>query len=287
MFYSILVCLILILAFSLLVLISQICKINKQIEEKRNVRVSLSNRHIEKLAGLLNEKDRKQKQAELQILQSEDKLKQSVSNISHDLRTPLTSIKGYLTLLEETDDLEEQKKYIHILQAKSEYLTSLVQEFYELSVIENRDFNVQLEKVDLNRVVTDVLLDKYKDFSERQPQIEITDKPVCVVGNDVVCRRIIENLLTNALKYAEGVISLSLDDKGTFKIKNSTATLSGKDVEYLFEKFYTADPARSCGSTGLGLYIVKGLLEKINGGIEYAEYKDGNLIISIFFSLCE
>lgn len=110
--------------------------INKQIKEKRKIRVSLSNRDIEELAYAINQKDTLHKKLQVQIKQEEDQLKQSISNISHDLRTPLTSIQGYLTLLQECEDKQEQDQYIEIIKAKTDYLTDLVQEFYDLSVVE-------------------------------------------------------------------------------------------------------------------------------------------------------
>ena len=150
MLYFLLICLLFILAFSLLSIIRTICNINKQIKEKRKIRVSLSNKYIEELAYQINQKDTLHKKLQIQIKQEEEQLKQSISNISHDLRTPLTSIQGYLTLLQECESKQEQEQYIKIIKAKTDYLTDLVQEFYDLSVIENEAFDIKREKVDIN-----------------------------------------------------------------------------------------------------------------------------------------
>ena len=131
MFYFLLICSIFILACSLFSITRTIRNINKQIKEKRKIRVSLSNRDIEELAYAINQKDTLHKKLQVQIKQEEDQLKQSISNISHDLRTPLTSIQGYLTLLQECEDKQEQDQYIEIIKAKTDYLTDLVQEFYD------------------------------------------------------------------------------------------------------------------------------------------------------------
>lgn len=157
MFYFLLICSIFILACSLFSVTRTIRNINKQIKEKRKIRVSLSNRDIEELAYAINQKDALHKKLQVQIKQEEEQLKQSISNISHDLRTPLTSIQGYLTLLQECEDKQEQDQYIKIIKAKTDYLTNLVQEFYDLSVVENEQFDVECEKVDINRIVTDCL----------------------------------------------------------------------------------------------------------------------------------
>ena len=285
MFYFLLICSIFILACSLFSVTRTIRNINKQIKEKRKIRVSLSNRDIEELAYAINQKDALHKKLQVQIKQEEEQLKQSISNISHDLRTPLTSIQGYLTLLQECEDKQEQDQYIEIIKAKTDYLTNLVQEFYDLSVVENEQFDVECEKVDINRIVTNCLIEKYYEFGEIQPIIQTEKSPVWIYGNNLVCKRIIENLITNAIRYADNYIEVSITHEGVFKIKNSTQSLDDIDMKLLFSKFYTADKSRTKGGSGLGLYIVKELLKKINGKIENVCYKENILLIEIRFSM--
>ena len=236
MLYFLLICFIFILAFSLFSIIRTIRNINKQIKQQRKIRVSLSNRDIEELAYAINQKDNLHKKLQVQIKQEEEQLKQSISNISHDLRTPLTSIQGYLTLLQECEDKQEQGQCIKIIKAKTGYLTDLVQEFYDLSVIENEQVDVECERVDINRIVTDCLIEKYYEFGEIQPTIQTENTPVWIYGNNLICKRII-------------------------------------------------DKSRTKGSSGLGLYIVKELLKKIDGKIENVSYEKNILSISICFPL--
>ena len=150
MLYFLLICLIFILVFSLFSIIRTIHNINKQIKEQRKIRVSLSNKYIEELAYAINQKDTLHKKLQVQIKQEEEQLKQSISNISHDLRTPLTSLQGYLTLLQECENKQEQEQYLKIIKAKTDYLTELVQEFYDLSVLENEQSDVECERIDIN-----------------------------------------------------------------------------------------------------------------------------------------
>ena len=285
MLYFLLICFIFILAFSLFSIIRTIRNINKQIKQQRKIRVSLSNRDIEELAYAINQKDNLHKKLQVQIKQEEEQLKQSISNISHDLRTPLTSIQGYLTLLQECEDKQEQGQYIKIIKAKTDYLTDLVQEFYDLSVIENEQVDVECERVDINRIVTDCLIEKYYEFGEIQPTIQTENTPVWIYGNNLICKRIIENLIVNALRYSDNYIEVSINQKGVFTIKNSTKSLDDIDVNLLFNKFYTVDKSRTKGSSGLGLYIVKELLKKIDGKIENVSYEKNILSISICFPL--
>lgn len=285
MFYFLLICSIFILACSLFSITRTIRNINKQIKEKRKIRVSLSNRDIEELAYAINQKDTLHKKLQVQIKQEEDQLKQSISNISHDLRTPLTSIQGYLTLLQECEDKQEQDQYIEIIKAKTDYLTDLVQEFYDLSVVENEQFDVECEKVDINRIVTDCLIEKYYEFGEIQPIIQTEKSPVWIYGNNLICKRIIENLITNAIRYSDNYIEVSINQEGVFMIKNSTQSLDEMDINLLFSKFYTVDKSRTKGGSGLGLYIVKELLKKIDGKIGNIEYNKPILSITLFFRL--
>ena len=286
MMYLLLVLLNIILAFSLFSWKRQICEITKQISENKKLRISLSNRQIEKLAGIVNEKNYLEQKTKIQIMQEKEQLKQSIANISHDLRTPLTSIQGYLTLLKDCEDKEEQEHYFSVIQAKTDYLAELLQIFYDLSLIESDDYILGIEKLDVNRIVTDCLIDKYNELKELTPTIKIENAPVWITGNAVACKRIIDNLVTNAIRYSDDYIEIVMDADGIFTVKNTTSELKNIDVNILFQKFYTVDTSRSNGNTGLGLYIVKELLNKIEGGIKEISYKNNILTISVYFKLC-
>jgi signal transduction histidine kinase len=286
MIYLLLVLLNIILMFSLFSWKRQICEITKQISENRKLRISLSNKHIEKLAGIINEKNDLERRAKLQILQEKEQLKQSIANISHDLRTPLTSIQGYLVLLKSCQNKEEQEHYFSIIQAKADYLTELLQIFYDLSLIDSEDYILEVEKLDINRIVTDCLINKYSELKKLTPTVKTENAPVWITGNTVACKRIIENLITNAIRYSNDYVEIVIDANGIFTVKNTTSELKNIDINMLFQKFYTVDASRSNGNTGLGLYIVKELLNKIDGGIEEISYKNNILTISIYFNLC-
>ena len=286
MMYLLLVLLNIILAFSLFSWKRQICEITKQISENKKLRISLSNKQIEKLAGIINEKKHLEQKTNIQIIQEKEQLKHSIANISHDLRTPLTSIQGYLTLLKDCEDKEEQEHYFSVIQAKTDYLTELLQIFYDLSLIESDDYILGIEKIDVNRIVTDCLISKYNELKELSPTIKIENAPVWITGNAVACKRIIVNLVTNAIRYSDDYIEIVMDADGIFTVKNTTSELKNIDVNILFQKFYTVDTSRSNGNTGLGLYIVKELLNKIEGGIKEISYKNNILTISVYFKLC-
>ena len=225
MMYLLLVLLNIILAFSLFSWKRQICEITKQISENKKLRISLSNKQIEKLAGIINEKKHLEQKTNIQIIQEKEQLKHSIANISHDLRTPLTSIQGYLTLLKDCEDKEEQEHYFSVIQAKTDYLTELVQIFYDLSLIESDDYILGIEKIDVNRIVTDCLISKYNELKELSPTIKIENAPVWITGNAVACKRIIDNLVTNAIRYSNDYIEIVMDADGIFTVKNTTSCL--------------------------------------------------------------
>ncbi len=275
----------LILACSLFSWKRQICEITRQIGEDRKLRISLSNKYIENLADTINEKNDLEQKTKIQMIQEKEQLQQSIANISHDIRTPLTSIQGYFVLLKSCETKEEQEHYLSIIQAKADYLTELLQIFYDLSLIDREAYILKVEKLDINRIVTDCLIDKYNELKERTPIIKTENAPVWITGNTVVCKRIIENLITNTIRYANDYIEIVIDANGIFTVKNTTSELKNIDVDMLFQKFYTVDTSRSNGNAGLGLYIVRELLDKIEGGIKGIQYKNNVLTISVYFKL--
>ena len=274
-----------ILAFSLISWKRQICEITRQIGEDRQLRISLSNKDIEKLAGTINEKNDLEQKTKIQMIQEKEQLQQSIANISHDIRTPLTSIQGYLVLLKSCENKEEQEHYLSVIQAKADYLTELLQIFYDLSLIDREDFILETETLDINRMVTNCLIDKYNELKELSPIIKTEHAPVWISGNTVACKRIIENLISNAIRYSNDAIEIAIDANGVFTVKNTAPELKNTDVTMLFQKFYTADTSRSNGNTGLGLYIVKELLDKIEGGIKAVHYENNVLTIAVYFKL--
>ena len=133
-----------------------------------------------------------------------------------------------------------------------------------------------------------VIIDEISVQGENlETYFETENTPVWIYGNNLICKRIIENLIVNALRYSDNYIEVSINQKGVFTIKNSTKSLDDIDVNLLFNKFYTVDKSRNKGSSGLGLYIVKELLKKIDGKIGNVSYEGNILSISIQFALSD
>lgn len=290
---------ILILSISIILLISyvfhlktQIKSIGKQLENisegktEKKIDISLLDKDIEYLAGNINRNINFQKQLRIEVLRNEQKLKDSIANISHDLRTPLTSIIGYLQLLEKSEVSENQREKINILKKKSEILHNLITSFFEITIIENDNVHIKLEKINLNNFLSDALLQNIVSFKKAgiEPIFNLPNATIFIKSDKIILQRIVQNLISNILKYSSSYVKISLAQKEHVELSFSNKVQDHKkiDVNLLFEKFYIADRSRSSGSTGLGLSIVKLLANKINA-TAVAQMEDDILTLKIIF----
>lgn len=254
-------------------LTNQISHINKNNLNKK-VTIGLMNKKIERLAEKINEILQNKKISEASKVKLENNLRQTIANMSHDLRTPLTSIIGYIQFLKFEDISEkERKEYLDIAEKRAKVLEGLLNDFYELSLIESLDYELDIKKLNFNRILREVILGKYSDFMSIniKPNIEILDDTVYIAAEERSLERIIENLLSNSIKYADNNISICLKKEHNYAlmiISNKVKNLSEDDVKNVFNRFYMADKTRSGNGAGLGLAIAKSLTEKMNGIIK-------------------
>lgn len=265
----------------------QLRKIEKQVYNKERVNITLSDKDIEKLAATINNNMQEQKQVEIDIMNREERLKQNISDIAHDLRTPLASIRGYITLLDNCTE-QEKKEYINIIERKSEELNLLINNFYEISLFDNSSLKIQTTSIDIVQVIMEIVISNYALIKNNEIEIDnrLPEKQIKIYGEELTCKRIIQNLISNSIKYSNGYISIQLDEfdnEVIFTIKNSVLELKESDLEHLFERFYTVDKSRNRSGSGLGLYIVKLLLKKIGGEVRDISLEDDILSISIMF----
>lgn len=290
-----------ILIFIILLLIVYIIRIkrelksiSKQIEESKgeyiNVHTNAINDSIEILAKNINYLYDNSQKILAKNKKIENELRQSISNISHDLRTPLTSIKGYVQLIKEDSITDKEKNdYINIVEKRVENLQNLITSFYDLSRIHGNEFKFNLKKINLKTILCDSIAMYYNNFIEKniEPVIEIDEKIQDIISDESVVERIFSNLIGNMLKYADKNIKISLFQEENYiisKFQNLAPNLKEEDMDKLFDRFYTADKSRSDKNTGLGLAITKSLLDKLNNKIE-AKLINGNLIIEIKWNI--
>ncbi|MCR8848387.1 HAMP domain-containing histidine kinase [Rossellomorea sp. SC111] len=251
-------------------------------QSEKKITISYYDRDFEELAQKINHQIDMTKQAEAVKRSTENELRQAISHISHDIRTPMTSILGYIQFLESDEISDEtKKKYIHTIKNSAGRLKVLLEDFFELSIIEQADYPMKMEKISFNHLVIEALLGFYEEFNKRniEPDVHIPDQEIMMVADPSLVKRVIENLAVNAIRYSTGNVTIQLKELDTavqLKISNSVGKMSELDVHQMFDRFYKADQTRTGKGTGLGLPIAKSLMEKMNGSI-HAELEENHL----------
>jgi signal transduction histidine kinase len=229
-------------------------------------------RRITALETVLNELFEEHRHASLENRRAEAALQQALTNISHDLRTPLTSAHGYLQLAEDAEtDETHRTEYLRIVGDRLDVLTSLIDQLFTFTrIVEGRALT--LTQVDLAVVLREVLVLHYEEFEQAGLAVELTlpEIPTLVIGDVEALRRVFENLVANAIAHGTERLAVRLDrDAREVSLVNRIPPedIPALDVEHLFDRFYTADASRSAQSTGLGLAIVKVLAERMNARV--------------------
>lgn len=252
-------------------------------DSNMQIMVDSRDKDICKLATDMNEALREQRKMYLLYHQGDREMKTAITNISHDLRTPLTAINGYLELLKEEEKSDNVNRYLSIIEERTDHMKKLTEEMFEYSVVSSLDEEeLKIEDVDLNRMLEDCVMNYYGAFTEKgiELSVNITENKIIRKLDKVRTERVFSNLVSNALKYSAGDLAISMDDEGTIVFANTAHNLSPVIVEHMFGRYYTVENARN--STGLGLFIAKTFVERMHGEIR-AEYKDDKLFIILSF----
>lgn len=249
-----------------------------------NILIDISTRdvHMRRLAESINVQLRLLRKERLHFQQGDLALKEAVTNISHDLRTPLTAVCGYLELMEQEEMPDNASRYLEIIKSRTEVLKQLTEELFHYSVFTSVAGNTESETVDLNRALEDSISACYTTLINRciVPDIHMPEAKTERVLNKNALSRVLENILTNAAKYSDGDLHISLSEDGTFLFSNRASGLDEVQVQKLFDRFYTVNNAEN--STGLGLSIARTLTEQMGGTIS-AGYADGRISIYLHF----
>lgn len=234
-------------------------------------------RELRRLASALNQELRALRQERLRYQQGDKELKEAVVNISHDLRTPLTAISGYLQLLQGQDLPPDTRRYLEQIESRTESMKRLTEELFRYSVVVSEE-NLAREPVDLRRAVEEALLSFYGALEGRgiEPQVRLPETPVIRQLDPAAVNRVLGNILTNALKYSAGDLEVTLEESGRLTFSNAAPGLDPVAAGRLFDRFYTVEAARN--STGLGLSIAKELTQRMGGSIG-AELHGGTLTV--------
>lgn len=235
--------------------------------------MSLVDRDLEKLSGAINKHYAKQRYTVDRAVQHEQRLKESIANISHDLRTPLTVLMGHLQLVLKSDLTQEQNRRVQTALRKAERMKELMETFYDLSLIDSEQAAPVKERINFSNLILDFLTENAPLLESRNiiPDIRLPGCSVFLDTDRIMMERILQNLLSNAVRYCAGDIMISLSDEGNGKVafcmENTVPAGTKIDTARIFDRFYTGDPSRHGESTGLGLAVVKVLTEKLGGEI--------------------
>lgn len=242
--------------------------------------ISSRNSYMQKLASELNDELRLLRNERHRYQQGDLELKEAVTNISHDLRTPLTALNGYLGLLEKEEKTEAVTLYLSHIQNRTDALKNLTEELFCYSIVSSHD--LKPERIDLVRALEESLLSFYALMQEKdiQPHITLPKQSVWFDLDKSSVNRIFSNIISNALKYSDDDFSVVMENAGCITFSNTAPKLDAISVGKLFDRFYTVEANRN--STGLGLSIAKILTEQMNGTIE-ANYTNGRLYITLIF----
>ena len=211
------------------------------------------------------------------------------TNLSHDIRTPLTSLDGYFQLMEACENVEEQRRYLNIIHERIHSLNEMLEELFMFTKLKNESYRLELTSCCINRILKETVFSYYDDWVRReiQPDIQITEEQLYIAGNKQGLSRIIQNVIKNGLDHGEKKIRIVLkreQNQAVLRISNQVIASEQIDIEHVFDRFYKADAARSKTSTGLGLSIAREFVRRMNGEIG-AKIEENEFIVEMRFNL--
>lgn len=270
----------------------EIKNISKQIRtwngENINIRTNAINNEIEELVRDINSIYDENQKVRAENKRIDEELRRSISNMSHDLRTPLTSISGYIQLIKNDKSSEEEKKeYLDIVDKRARSLQGLITNFYDLSRLNSNDYIFNFKNINLKNILLENIATYYGSFisNDIEPSIEIQDKVSNIISDENAVNRIFSNLIGNMIKHGGKFISINLKEEENFIVTefiNSVEYSEEIQVDKIFDRFYIGDKSRTRNNTGLGLAITKTLVEKLGHSIK-AKLDNDKLYIQIFW----
>jgi hypothetical protein len=260
--------------------------VQERLETDTNTLLSIPSRDgaMCRLAAGLNVQLRQLRRERQQYQNGDRDLKEAVTNVSHDLRTPLTAICGYLDLLEGEEKSPAAERYLSLIRGRTDHLKSLTEEFfrYSAALSAGEAEEAEAETVSLNRAVEESLAAWYGVLSAKgiAPEVELPETPVVRPLNREAVSRILSNVLSNAAKYSPGDLRVVLEEDGTLTFSNAAPSLSPVLAEKLFDRYFTVESGGQ--GAGLGLSIARHLTERMGGTVS-ADWREGMLTVRLRF----
>ena len=244
------------------------------------ITISSSDKDVKELAESLNVELKELRNQRLQYENGNQELKKSITNISHDIRTPLTAISGYIDLIKNQKEDNKKDDYLKIIERKTKDLTAMTEQLFDYSKAIDWGVKIEKQRHCLNELLEETLANYYIIFKENNiiPYISIAEEKIYKVIDKKTIIRVLENILSNVIKYSNGDFKVLLDKDGKIIFSNKATSLDATTVQKIFDRYYTVESAKK--STGVGLSIAKQLVE-LNGGNIKAKYIKGYLIIEV------
>lgn len=277
--------------FYLILLKKSLKKLNRDLDKKliteSNVLLTtdVSDKDLCKLIKTINNTLKEYTSLKNEYENKNSNLRKMMTNISHDLRTPLTSALGYIDILLKTSSNPKDIKNLKIIEERLKRLSELINSFFEFSKIISNDEEIKVNKVNLVKILENSISNHYEDFSndKRVINLNISKPKINILSNEMMLMRIFDNLIRNSYKHSKGNLDIKVETDNKVIITFTNELLyKNLDTERIFDEFYTVDIARTKGNTGLGLAIVKEFVKELDGTIT-ASKKKNKLIMTITF----
>ena len=260
-------------------------------EKKTELKINtdLNAKELKSLAAEIRRLNDSFNETKISLIKQDAALRETITNLSHDIRTPLTSLDGYFQLLaSEKIDQDKKEHYLGIIRNRIESLNSMLDELFTYAKLQDINYSIELSELDITAVTADILMSFYDDIAGRgeEPVVSLPEEPVIINGNKEAYTRVVQNIIKNALVHGKN-LSVSLRREGSDVIFECSDELLNPDTvidtSRIFDRFYKADKARTnAKGSGLGLAITKELVERMGGKIS-AECRDGRFSIRVLF----
>lgn len=250
------------------------------------VKTQVQSREMVDVVSSMNQLLLRHKDEQQLAIKKEQDLRREITNISHDLRTPLTAIKGFTELLQTDVSANDRQEYLTIIERKIALLSKLTDSFYLISQIESQDYPIQKELIDLNQLVIDLMMSFFEEFEQQAMVITVDEaKLPWIYLDEKATSRVVTNLIQNAIRYAHSylrIIFIERDDVVQVTFINDVVDFDTTQLVAIFDRSFSMDASRTKNQTGLGLYIVKKLMEKQHGEVS-AQLKNNEFYLTLTF----
>lgn len=285
----------LILLFSLIYYRRQVLRLSRHVafmnEHKTRMLVTtdINSEELISLVDEINKLAQKANRIEEEFHRKENEIKETMANISHDIRTPLTSLDGYFQLLASAETPEERERYINIIKSRISSLNDMLEELFTYTKLQNDSYEPEISRVNFSKTVFDTCFSFYDEFSAKgvEPVVDFCSEQLYVNANSEALSRVIQNIIKNAFVHGAKNVTFSLkenNERAQFVCSNTVENADDIDLDRIFTRFYKADKARTKASSGLGLAIAHDFTVKMSGEIK-AEIKGNTFSISITFAI--